>query len=472
MDFQPLYFHKELTILNPRGDVGVLTLWSRPEWVFGRLKDLGTDLTPETSRIVAIGTLYGNGIPELLRNLLYNPQIHYLFVGGRDRSNSKQELLNFFQQGTEEIECLGSLVHRILGTNRNIDRFISRNCFTHLPELYDVGDFSDSRFIEVLRQLPPFQSVAFERIQIPLPKVEVQTKPGNLRAQIILKQKPLDAWKELVFRAVTFGRDVQLKKGKRRELQNVKVIVEDPTPDSPEALADANFSLDALQHYQEQFVQGTLPDDTDYTYGHRLQEYYGFSTIQECAKQLRDDPECRIAYVSLWDTGHDLKGETHPCLVSIFFRKEGNRLNLTGGFRTHNIMDAWLPNCYGLIRVLKDVSTHCGLSPGAITLFSHSISIEGSKIEEAQSIAKSKKNQIEMDAGGDFKVDIEAQEIVVRHLYQGILIKEYRSTKAQALQHQLAHDQVIFDLNHALYLGRQLANAEWCIKTGTPFQED
>ena len=472
MEFQPLYFHKEITILNPTGDVGVLTLWSRPDWVLERLKDIGTDLTLETSRIVAIGTLYGNGIPELLRNLLYNPQIRYLLVGGRDRSNSKQELWNFFQQGTEEIECLGSRVHRILGTNRNLDRLLFRNSFTHPPELYEVGDFSDSHFIEVLRQLPSFQSVAFERIQIPLLKTEIQTKPGNLRAHVILKQKPLEAWKELVFRAVTFGRDVQLKKGKRRELQNVKVIIEDPTPDSSESLMNANFSWDSLQQYQEQFVQGALPPDTEYTYGHRLQEYYGFSTLLECGNQLRADPECRIAYVSLWDTGHDLKGGTHPCLVSIFFRKEGNRLNLPGSFRTHNIMDAWLPNCYGLIRVLREVSTTCELSPGAITMFSHSISIEGSKIEEAQSIAKSKKNQIDLDAGGDFKVDIEAQEIIVRHLYQGILVKEYRSTKAQALQHQLARDQVIFDLNHALYLGRQLANAEWCIKTGTSFQED
>lgn len=472
MDFQPLYFQKEITLLNPRGDVGVLTLWSRPEWVMEQLKKMDVDLNPETSRLVALGTLYGNGIPELLRNLLYNPQIRYLLIGGRDRSNSKQELLNFFQQGTEEIECLGSRVHRICGTHRNLDILLSKTLFTHPPALYEVGDFNDTRFLEVLRQLPPPEPITIERIQVPLPKIEVKTKPGNLRAHTILKQKPLEAWKELVFRTVTFGRDVHLKKGNRRELQNVKVLVEDPTPDDPVLLTEANFSWDYLQHYQDQFVQGPLPSDTEYTYGNRLQEYYGFSTLEACGKRLKEDAESRLAYVALWDTGRDLRGETHPCLVSIFFRKEGARLNLTGTFRTHNIMDAWLPNCYGLMRVLTEVSKIATIPPGALTLFSHSISIEGSKIEEAQAIAKTKKNQIDLDAGGDFKVDIESKEIVVRHLYQGLLIKEYRSTKAQHLQHQLARDQVIFDLNHALYLGRQLANAEWCIKTETPFQED
>lgn len=472
MQFQPLYFEKELMQINPNGDVGILTLWSKPDWVLQKLQEKNVDLSPQTSRIVAIGTLYGNGLPELLRNLLHNPQIQHLMIGGRDRSDSKKELFHFFQKGVIEADCLGTVVHRILDTSRHIDILLKPELFQFPPTLYDLGDFTDEVFFEPFQKLPLKEEKERTRLVVPLPKIEVQTKPSNLRAHTILKQKPLEAWKELVFRAVNFGRDVTLKKGKRRELQNVKVLVEEPLPDSEADLRAQGFDPEYLKRYQEEFVSGVLPLDTEYTYGNRLQKHYGFSTLERCGELLKKDRECRTAYISLWDTALDLRGESHPCLVSVFFRAEGNVLNITGSFRTHNIMDAWLPNVYGLMRVLQDVSKRCEMSPGVLTTFSHSISIDHRKLEQAQRVGQTKKNQIELDPAGDFKVNVEEKEIVVRHLYQGLLIKEYRSVKAQALQHQLSRDHVVFDLNHALYLGRQIANAEWCIKTGTTFQED
>ena len=70
MNFIPLYFQDKLTIVNPAGTIGVLTLWSKVDYVMERFRQAGVDLDPATSPIAVFGTLYGNGLRELLRNLL------------------------------------------------------------------------------------------------------------------------------------------------------------------------------------------------------------------------------------------------------------------------------------------------------------------------------------------------------------------------------------------------------------------
>ena len=96
MEFIPLHFADRLTIINPHGTIGVVTLWSKPDYVIERFRQAGVDLNPATSPIAVFGTLYGNGLREMLRNLLYNPQIQVLLICGNDRSGSFQELFSFF----------------------------------------------------------------------------------------------------------------------------------------------------------------------------------------------------------------------------------------------------------------------------------------------------------------------------------------------------------------------------------------
>ena len=97
MEFIPLYFGDKLKVVNRHGVIGVVTLWSKPEYVMERFREAGVDLDPATSPIAVFGTLYGNGLRELLRNLLYNPQIQVLLICGHDRSGSLSGLEKFFR---------------------------------------------------------------------------------------------------------------------------------------------------------------------------------------------------------------------------------------------------------------------------------------------------------------------------------------------------------------------------------------
>ena len=493
MEFIPLYFGDKLKAVNPRGVFGVVTLWSKPEYVMERFREAGVDLDPATSPIAVFGTLYGNGLRELLRNLLYNPQIQVLLICGHDRSGSKRDLESFFKYGLEEFPSFFSYkspdsnikisTARIRQTNRIIDDLVKPEDFVQKPTLQWLGDpreedtlldiedfFKDRGFIEPLKSKPFMET---DRKNIPLPEVEVPYFPGNPRAHQIVKEGPLEAWLDLVFVISRFGRRVTLRKGDRLELQNVKVVVEKPREIEPEILAAHNLDTGKVGKYYREFLEGELRPDEAYTYGHRLRSYFKLDAVAILAERLRQDPEDRKAYFTLWDNNRDLTArDSRPCFVSAFFRKFEDKLTLTATFRTHNALDAWLLNFYGMMALQQEVARRAGMEPGAITVFSHSISIDPKELDRALAVVEKRKWKMHLDPMGYFRVTLDGEEILVEHRAEDVTLKEYRGRSAVAVQHQIARDMAISDLNHAMYLGRQLAKAEMALKEGREFVQD
>jgi thymidylate synthase len=76
------------------------------------------------------------------------------------------------------------------------------------------------------------------------------------------------------------------------------------------------------------------------------------------------------------------------------------------------------------------------------------------------------------DPMGYFRITLDGDAILVEHRHGDVTLKEYRHAKASRLQHEIARDGAVSDINHALYLGRQLERAEWCLRTGTPFVQE
>ena len=145
----------------------------------------------------------------------------------------------------------------------------------------------------------------------------------------------------------------------------------------------------------------------------------------------------------------------------------------TATFRTHNALDAWLPNVYGLMAVQQWVCPGIGiLAPGPITVVSHSISIDRKELDRALAMISHRAFVIREDPCGYFRLSLDEGEILVEHRHGDVTLKEYRDKKATRLQHQLARDLALSDLNHALYLGRQLARAEECLRTGREFEQE
>ena len=381
MEFIPLYFGDRLTVINPEGSLGVVTLWSRVDYVVQRFREAVVDLNPATSPVAVFGTLYGNGLREMLRNLLYNPQVQVLLLCGHDRSGSRKELVNFFEAGLEPVA--GSLVQyrrpapgvevspaRIINTRRLLDDLVRPEFFVRAPLLVWLGDPQKEATMAAIRHFfaawRPEALPEPARRQVPLPEVDLKYFPSNPRAFQVVRDTPLEAWKAVLHLLTRFGRRVTLKKGDRLELQQVKVVVEKPEFEGAEKLQAVNLDPERLRNYQEDILKGDLRPDETYHYGHRLRCHFGLDTLAACAQRLQEDPEDRKAYVTLWDNPRDFAATAgRPCLVSLFFRKFEDKLTLSATFRTHNALDAWLLNVYGLMAIQQWVAARVGLPPGA-----------------------------------------------------------------------------------------------------------
>ena len=486
--FIPLHFRDQLTVINPTGTIGVVTLWSRVDYVLRQFKEGGIHLAPSTSPIAVLGTLYGNGLRELLRNLLHNPQIDTLVLFGRNRSGSAEELEAFFTRGLEP--TIGENIAyeaeqdrptpssvRIRGTSRVIDNMVQPEHFLRPPRIIAAGNPQEAESVRKARRFletyKPAAEPVPERIEIGMANVRISCYPSNPRQHVICASDPLTAWRQLIYRLHRFGIPVHLAKGDRRELQAVKVVVEQPQEVEPEHLETYGFSESQLKRYQQDILSGALGADETYSYGNRLRSHFGIDSLDEAIQRLKTDPEDRKSYVALWDPRRDLTSDKgHPCLVSLFFRRLQGKLTLTAAFRTHNGLDAWLVNFYGLMAIQEYVSAGCGMDRGAITVFSQSITIDNRQMDRATIVAEQWDLRYAEDPMGYFRITLDGDAILVEHRSGDTTLGTYRHAKASHLQYDLYRDCALSDINHALYLGRQLARAESCLKEGKPFVQE
>ena len=356
--------------------------------------------------------------------------------------------------------------------------------------LGDVGDAATKAGLKAFFDgLPSQDSAEPARVEPPpIPEPTVTRFPTEPRSHTIVRDTPMEAWSEIIFRLFRFGhRNIVAKKSGpegRVELQNIKAIIENPCEEPDEILQQYGFSLAKFQGYQQRILDPEKPSDLGYTYGNRLRGYFHrpdgtlVDSLEIAARRLKEKPESRHAYIALWDNTRDLpEGTDTPCFVSAFFRKFDGKLTLTATFRSHNAMEAWPENVYGLIAIRRFVAEKAGMEPGPLTVFSHSISIDVSSLEKARKIATSKESDEvhdpatgklgpRMDPNGAFTTTFDAAtwELVVEHSYNGMKLGEYRGKSAEEIERQLGRDVALSEISHALYLGREIARKEFEMK--------
>ena len=497
MIFEPLYYADRLTIVNPTGDVGLVTLWTPMDAAMRVLGRISPDiLDPDASRIAVISNLYGDGMHQMLCNLLYNPQVRHLIAVGEEMDQpTSTEIEAFLENGVEETVMLGTKVCRIPGTTRffpllkgfDAERLQRQLSFSYLGRL--AGGEAVTRLPEYLSSLPrhpPPRADERLHIEIPPPVPDDYTyRPSDVIGHQVIRRRPLDCWEELVTRTIRFGHPVNLRKGQRLELLNTKVVIMEPTDDPAHVLDQYGFSLKEFHDYQKKMLDGKIPPGISYTYGNRLRGYFRrnakqIDTLRSVVETLQRDPESRHAYISLWDTAADLPaegrrlGSSVPCLVTLFFRRSQGRLTLTATYRSHNLLTAWLQNVYGLMGIQQWVCDRTGIPPGPITVISHSLGIDprSPRYEFARGIAKgwvrdedldrdTGKHSLREDPNGYFIVTVDEDEVVAEHRYEGLLVKQYRGDRAAKIEREVIGDMAVSLVSHALWLGRELtAKAE------------
>lgn len=493
--FEALSLGDRVRIVNPRGDIGLITLWTPQRAVVRKLEAELPQALEADSRIAVIANLYGDGMFAMLCNVLHNPQIRHLVALGDDLGlGVPGELAAFLERGVERTAVLGEPVLRVPGTARHFppaegfdaDRLRRQVTFGYLGKL-KAG--VPGPLAAALSELPAPGPLGPDRVTVRSPEPDAgdtRRRPSDPLAHQVTRARPLDCWAELVVRTVRFGVPVTLAKGARLELLNTKVVIADPSEESEEALEEAGFSLDRFRAYAAAMLDPALPEDIAYTYGHRLRGHYErggapLDTLEAAAAELRADPQSRKAYISLWDTEADLAdgagGNTpgSPCLATVFFRQSAGKLTLTATYRAHNLLTAWLQNVYGLMAIQRLVAERAGIEPGPITVISHSLSIDpaSTRLAAARALERrwnrdddhdrdSDKYALREDPNGYFivGVDAEAGELVAEHRMGGLLIGRYRGSRADDVAKQIAADMGVSLVSHALWLGSELQRHE------------
>ncbi len=466
----PVFAKDKINIINPQGHSGILTLWSKPEEIWKELLDRFPGLFERNSPLVALTSLYGNGLPQMLANLAYNPQVEFLAVTGNDTKvvPSYTYLTNFLERGIEYKE--GEQLGKISGTSFSIDPQLRPDIFRHLRiKRFKPSDLEN--LVNFVTQEKTKPAAEEDRIKIELIEPVFSDFPSDITSHQIIANTPLDAWMDVMYRLNRFGDNIQIAKRIRRTLFDLDVHIEDPAPEKEELLRKFNFDPNELQAYREDMLKGELPENTTYTYGNRIRRYFGVDTLEEIVKRLRKDPLDRRLFVSLWDTRKDMTSDTAsdssvPCLTDLYFVNLDGRLMLTANFRTHNAVSAWLLNLYGLRSIQEYVAERAEVDSGKINVKSRWISIDpdDGKVNSALELIENyRKIRINVnDLRGYFVIGVKEGKIFAEHYSQNAeKLTTYTGKTAVEIKDQIRQDSAISDPDHAMWVGHELARAHY-----------
>ncbi|MBI2105793.1 hypothetical protein HYT56_03070 [Candidatus Woesearchaeota archaeon] len=468
VDFSNPTFSKDfpLTIINPEGYSGIVTLWTKPWDVWDELLERFPRLFQKDSPLVTLTSLYGNGLPQMLANLAYNPQLEYLAITGNDGNAvpSSKYLLNFLEQGVEIGDPLGT----IRGTTFPIDLKLKPELFKHLKvEKFKPGDLES--VVNFVTREKTYNLRESDRVKIELIQPEFSDYPSDITLHQINEETPIDAWMEIIFRLNRFGKNIQLQKGIRRTLFNLDVHVKNSEVEDREKLRKFNFDLDELNAYRKDMLKGELSEGTTYTYGNRMRKYFGIDALEKVIERFKKDPADRRGFLTLWDVKEDITSSSSsdssvPCLTDLYFVNLEGKLMLTANFRTHNATSAWMLNFYGLRAIQEYVAKETGIGIGKINVKSRWIGIDPDDAKTNSAIdlvEKNRRKRINVnDPNGYLVIDVRGNKIEADHYSsEGAKLTTYSGETAREIKDQLRQDSAFFSFDHGEWIGYELARA-------------
>lgn len=129
----------------------------------------------------------------------------------------------------------------------------------------------------------------------------------------------------------------------------------------------SSFQLKKCEEYADQLLKGT-PNDFSYTYHERLFQYpingVWVNQIFHSIRKLKQNPNTRRAIAITIEPQSDHNNSKIPCLQYIQFIIRNNRMNMICLFRSEDMLQAFGPNAYGLVRLMEHVSTEVGVPMG------------------------------------------------------------------------------------------------------------
>ncbi|MCL5950672.1 MAG: thymidylate synthase [Chloroflexi bacterium] len=466
----PLYFRDNLTLGERDHPVALCCLWIKQ----ARLRD-----SIPGHLYSVLGNLYSkNGLNYLLRNVLAHPSIRAIVLCGPDLTRSGAALLHLVQDGVDEH-------HRVRGDDAQIEAEIpgeaieSFRAHVRIVDLRGVNDVN--KIHETLRELAsetPHEPFA-EACEYPRSTPAADEYPAEETGFVVHGDHIVEVWVNLLAAVLAFGRrDLTAYTVRQRELLDVIATIHDEDPLNFVLPAWVPLTPEQLEAYYPQLLTAERPENIAYTYGERLFDYYGRDQVAAMVDELRETRYSRRAVASLWDPARDPRSADPPCLNLLQARARDGKLYLTAYFRSHDIFRAWLVNAFGLRKLQHEIGQRLGKCMlGDLVLISQSAHIYADSWEAARTITREhereylKNPRLVRDPRGSFNIRVEGYQIRVDHYSpEGNLLATFTGSNARALQRELAF--YVSRVDHAIYLGMELAKAELALKNNWTYTQD
>lgn len=155
------------------------------------------------------------------------------------------------------------------------------------------------------------------------------------------------------------------------------------------------MGLEDLEKYVQEVIYGihdhwmndeSNPNRWTYTYHQRLFNYGAdyfsgngctINQIKKIVQQLKECGYTRRAQAITWQPWSDPNHVDPPCLQSLWFRVENDKLNMNVRFRSNDLLKAAFPNMIALTELQREVATQVGVGVGEYTHLSDSMHIYG-----------------------------------------------------------------------------------------------
>lgn len=480
----PIFYKDKLIVGNKKSPVAICTLWTNKEEF---------SFLPQ-NKFSVIGNLYTNyGINYIVKNILANPRIRCIVVCGKDLMKTGEALINFFKNGIDEN-------YKIIGSNAYIDKSIPKNLIDVLRKNVKIVDLRNEEKvrerIEEIVQSYPEEVDLFIEPSVLEEREEVEENLTTDDVVFRVEGSIPEVWLKILDIVLKFGEVKETEYGIRQKevLDVVAVITEDG--EIPKWFP---VSLEDLENYTRQFFVKEKPEGIAYTYGERLfalrfdlpekvREYIPPQMLKEAEivldqihsviERLKSKRFTRRAIAVTWRHEIDVNSENPPCLIEIVWSIKNDRLYQTCTFRSHDIFGAWIFNVYALRKLQKDIAKELNVQLGSLIILSVSAHIYENNWKQAEELVeKYYRNRVmkfKEDPRGFFIVRVENGEIIVEHrLKDGRKSKyEFRGKKAEELYRRILNENLVSRLDHAAYLGKELARAEIALKEGKGFVQD
>jgi thymidylate synthase len=466
----PLYFRDNLTFGDLDHPVAICSLWMKQ----ARIAEA---LSPDSFSL--LGNLYSkDGLNYLVRNVLARPTIRAILVCGPDLTQSGAALATLLRDGIDD-------QHRVINDGAQIEPEIPREAIDdfraniRLLDLRGVNDPAHVRdaLLELNGSLPRGQ-FAEPRV-FPRSTPAADEFPAEDTGFVVRGERVVEVWVNLLAAILAFGRrDLTAYTVQQRELLDVVATIQGEDPQEfylPDWLPLTSEQLDA---YYPQLLTSNRPENIAYTYGERLFDFNGRDQVAEMVDALCETRYSRRAVAGLWDPARDARSVDPPCLNLIQARVRDGKLYLTAYFRSHDIFRAWLMNAFGLRKLQTQIAQRVGdCMIGDLVIVSQSAHIYADSWEAARAITREhereylKNPRLVRDPRGSFNIRVEGFQIRIDHYSpEGNLLATFSGGTARALQRELAF--FVSRVDHAIYLGGELAKAEFALKNNLPYVQD